>query len=298
MAAPTGPRISVRAVRGRVVDPFRGTPDGDDPQRLASRETDAQPLDDVMAALQAMPGVTVERAGRRFVLKRGDDVARVAFASAAPRVSLDDATFEGDGALVLSMLAALLPLFGAVEVTIGRFVDLVDGHEPMDAVLKRYEAWWIDDSLKLAKKLEARDSAKVTANVAPAPAKARRPKWLLHVGLLAAFILIGAGVIVVIRVIDRADVGERCVENDDCDSNRCLPHEPVHTIAIGSAQIGGYTYRPPSNPEGVCTRHCTTDGDCPWSMQCGDIMSYGSFGLGTRAKACVPREMHDGSGAP
>jgi hypothetical protein len=136
-----------------VIDPFRGAAHEEDPERFASRSVDAQPLDDVIATLERLPDVRIVRSGRRFTVGRGHEVAKVSFASAARTVSLDDATFEGDGALLLAMLHALLPLFGAVEITIGNHRELVDGHEPLDPILKRYETWWIDESLKLAKKL-------------------------------------------------------------------------------------------------------------------------------------------------
>ena len=97
------PAIRVRAVRGQAIDPFRGTP-GDDAERRAPRTPEPQPIEDVVAALERLRGVRVVRAGRRFTIGREHDVIKLAFASAAQRVSLDDATIEGDGNLAIAVL--------------------------------------------------------------------------------------------------------------------------------------------------------------------------------------------------
>lgn len=152
------PAIRVRAVRGQSIDPFRGTPD-DDAERRAPRTPEPRAIEDIVAALERVRGVRVVRAGRRFTIGREHDVIKIAFASAAQRVSLADATFEGDGNLVITVLHALLPLFGAVEVQVGSYTDLVDGREPLSEILERFDAWWIDESLKLAKDLRTRDAA-------------------------------------------------------------------------------------------------------------------------------------------
>src|SRR5204863_280773 len=60
-------------------------------------------------------------------------------------------------------------LLGAVEIRIGDgYRDLIDGHEPLAAVLERHDAWWISESLDLAKQLRARDKRP------PAPVDADR----------------------------------------------------------------------------------------------------------------------------
>jgi hypothetical protein len=280
------PAIRVRAVRGQAIDPFRGTPD-DDAERRAPRTPEPRLLEDVVAALERVRGVRVVRAGRRFTIGRDHDVIKIAFATAAQRVSLDDATFEGDGNLVLTVLHALLPVFGAVEVQIGSHTELVDGREPLAEILERFDAWWIDESLKLAKDLRSRDAA---ARPAPSPRPVvtpRPPRWRAPVFALV-LIVIGAGLLVGIYRSQKADVGEYCKSNEACDSGTCLPREPVarRSTALEGVDLGRPP--PPSDPSGVCTKRCAFDTDCPDSMLCGQVMSYG-LGIGTRASSCVPR---------
>jgi hypothetical protein len=289
------PAIRVRAVRGQSIDPFRGTPD-DDAERRAPRTPEPVSIDDVVAALERVREVRVVRAGRRFTIGRDHDVIKIAFASAAQRVSLDDATFEGDGNLVITVLHALLPLFGAVEVQIGSHVELIDGREPLAEILERFDAWWIDESLKLAKDLRARDAA---ARPAPSPQPAvqhpagtrsvqPRSQWRgIAFGLVMLTLVIG--LVVGIYRAQGAEVGEYCKHNDDCDSESCLPREPVKpssSLVMTGVDIGRPS--PPNDPSGVCTKRCTVDTDCPDEMRCGAVMSYG-LGIGTRTSSCVPR---------
>ena len=167
------PEIRVKPVRGRVIDPFRGGLNVEDPDRFESRNVDRQPLEDLLATMERLPDVRVVRSGRRFTIGRGHDLAKVTFASAAKSVSLDDASFEGDGLLILSLLHGWLPLFGAVEVRIGTHRELIDGHEPLDAIAKRYETWWVDESLRLAKRLAKQDAQ-------PAPKKPPTASAIAH----------------------------------------------------------------------------------------------------------------------
>lgn len=297
----TFPTVRVRPVRGRVVDPFRGTPADEDGDggRFEPRAVDAQPLDEVVAVLARLPGVKLVRAGRRFTLGRGHDVLRIAFASAARRVSLDDATFEGDGNLVVTALHALLPLFGAVEVRVGDdYRDLIDGHEPLATVLERFDAWWIASSLELAQQLAARDAARAQARagaVAPpagarAAARARRASRRLRIAFAVVVLVLAVALGVGIVRSRKAEVGASCTENAACESHQCLPREPLQTYALGGVELGRYTPPPPPrDPSGVCTRACYTDADCPDAMRCGDVMSYGTLGIGTRRTSCIPR---------
>ncbi|MDQ3339343.1 MAG: hypothetical protein M4D80_29615 [Myxococcota bacterium] len=282
------PAVRVRAVRGQSIDPFRGTP-GDDAERRAPRTPEPRAIEDVVAALERIRDVRLVRAGRRFTLGRGHDVIKISFASAAQRISLDDATFEGDGNLIITVLHALLPLFGAIEVQLSSYSDLIDGHEPLDEILERYNAWWIDESLKLAQELRARDAA---ARPAPSPQPAATPyvappaksKWRgIAFGLV--MLALAIGLIVGIYRAQGAEVGEYCKQNDDCDSDSCLPREPV-TPSVTGIELGRPL--PPSDPSGVCTKRCTLDTDCPDEMMCGAVMSYG-LGIGTRTTSCVPR---------
>jgi len=143
--------IRLRPVRGRVVDPYRGTLDDGDPFEL--RDADTQPFDELALAIRAYPGVRVHVAGRRFRVTRGHDELRIGFASAGRRVSLDDAVLEGDAVLAIEIVFALLPLLGAVELRAGAFVEVIDGHEQVDAVILRYRTCWIDAALQLADQL-------------------------------------------------------------------------------------------------------------------------------------------------
>lgn len=144
--------LRVRAVRGRNADPYRGAPDDDAAAREA-RDAEPQPFDTLVAALACLPDVRLERAGRRFTLRRGPDALHVAFATAAPAVCADDATFEGDPVLALEVLHWLVPLFGAVELRAGDFAAIVDGRESADEVAARYRTHWIDGALERAREL-------------------------------------------------------------------------------------------------------------------------------------------------
>lgn len=185
------PAVKVKPVRGRVIDPFRGGLEIDDPERFANRNVDTQPLDDLIAAMGRLADVRVVRAGRRFTLGRGHDLAKVTFASAAKRVSLDDASFEGDGLLILQLLHAWIPLFGAVEVRFGSHRELIDGHEPLDAIVKRYETWWVDESLKLAKRLDNPVPAPLRPVHAPPIVSRAQAKQLSTLVALVVLILLG-----------------------------------------------------------------------------------------------------------
>lgn len=280
--------IRVRPVQGRTVDPFRGSADADvSTQRLASREADSQPWDEVLAAIERMQGVVVKRAGRRLALERADETLKVAFVSGAPRVSLDDLVIEGDGRLAIAVMHALLPLFGPVEICIGRYDDLIDGHEPAAAVVERFDAWFIEDSLRVAKKLgHQAAAASIDAPAAPIARARRVSPRVLALAALGLVVLLVA-VPLVWSWATAAKLGEACVNNDDCRSDRCLPREPVTRIVIN-----GYKMPPAgqvSDTRGVCTDHCTRDSDCPASMTCEALVSIGQFGIASDAMGCVPR---------
>lgn len=290
------PAIRVRAVRGRIVDPFRGSLDEQQPERLASRSVEDQPLDDVIDRLRSIPNAKLTRAGRRFTLRRDHDVLKVAFASAARRVSLDDASFEGDGALAVAVLHALLPLFGAVELQIGTYADLIDGHEPLDAVAKRFDDWWIQDSLRVAQRLEARDAAaRIAAAQPPPPVRparySNRRVAIAAAACVAGLVALGGGIWAVSP--SRADLGQHCTKNEDCESRACLPHEPVRPISIDGVELSSLSAPRLADPTGVCTQSCAVDHDCPAAMRCGEVMKYGELGLGRRAWSCIPRAWTD-----
>jgi hypothetical protein len=294
---PVWPAIRVRAVRGRVIDPFRGSLDEEQPERLAGRSVEAQPLDDVIDRLRMIPAAKLSRAGRRFTLRRGNEVIKVAFASAARRVSLEDAMLEGDGALAIAVVHSLLPLFGAVELQIGTYSDLIDGHEPHDAVAKRFDDWWIQDSLRVAERLQARDAAARMAAARPiAPARPiRASNGRIAIGAVAcvvALIVLATGIAWLSKP-SRAHIGEHCTSNADCDSNACLPREPMRSTFVEGVDLSSYLPSRPIDPTGVCTRSCIDDGGCPASMRCGPVMRYGQLGLGERASSCVPPEWYD-----
>ncbi len=297
MVDPVWPAIRVRAVRGRIIDPFRGSLDVEQPERLASRSVEDQPLDDVIERLSALPNVKLTRAGRRFSLRRGGDTLKVSFASAARRVSLDDTAFEGDGMLAIAVLHALLPLFGAVEVYIGTYTDLIDGHEPLDTVSKRYDDWWIQDSLRVAKRLEARDAAARLAAAQPAPPVYPKRWSNRRIAVAAIACIVGlvaiAGGAIWVSAPKRAPLAAYCTKNEDCESRACLPREPVHSVQLDGVDLSTLSAPHVSDPSGVCTQSCATDGDCPSSMACGAVVRYGSLGFGHRASSCIPRAWQD-----
>jgi hypothetical protein len=261
-----------------VIDPFRGALHDEDPERLADRNVDAQPLDDVLAVMNRMPDVRIVRTGRRFTLGRGHDVAKVSFASAARTVSLADTAFEGDGAMILTLLHGWLPLFGAVEVRIGSHRELIDGHEPLDAIIKRYETWWVEESLRLAKKLGEQPKAAATATYhnprVGHRGRSLRPRQIAVLVSIVAAIAIAWGIRAAMtptveRYPQRNEVGEQCTKNADCWSE-CLP------------RIEG-------SPLGVCTQYCATDSECPSSMRCDDVYWVNQVvGTKTHGRRCVP----------
>jgi hypothetical protein len=102
-------------------------------------------------------------------------------------------------------------------------------------------------------------------------------------------IALALGLIAGIYRAQGADVGEYCKQNQDCDSDSCLPREPVTPSATG-VDLGRPP--PPSDPSGVCTKHCSFDTDCPADMACGRVMSYSSYGLGSETSSCIPRAWH------
>jgi hypothetical protein len=262
-----------------VIDPFRGALHDEDPERFADRSVDAQPLDDVLAVMNRMPDVRIVRTGRRFTLGRGHDVAKVSFASAARTVSLADTAFEGDGAMILTLLHGWLPLFGAVEVRIGSHRELIDGHEPLDAIIKRYETWWVDESLRLAKKLGEQPKAAATATYhnprVGHRGRSLRPRQIAVLVSIVAAIAIAWGIRAAMTPTvehypQRNEVGEQCTKNADCWSE-CLP------------RIEGSTL-------GVCTQYCATDSECPSSMRCDDVYWVNPVvGTKTHGRRCVPR---------
>jgi hypothetical protein len=129
--------LRVRTVRGRTIDPYRGTADDGDDERFAARRVEPQPIDDVVETLRALSQVNFVRAARRFTLVRGHERLMIAFASAR-QVSLDDVAVEGDPPLAILVFHALVPLFGPVELRTERFIDLIDGNEPAELIVSRY----------------------------------------------------------------------------------------------------------------------------------------------------------------
>jgi hypothetical protein len=306
--------IRVRAVEGRRIDPFRGELENSATIHC-SRTGDTQPFADVLALLQGMALVKVERTGRRLVLARADESLKVAFVSAAPRVSLDDLVLEGDGRLALAVMHALLPMFGPVEIRIGRYEDLVDGHEPLASVLERYDNWFVEDSLRVAKKLN-KEAAKA-AEGAGGPIAGGAPKSTIgaHVverartkdksqftkaallALAVLVVIIGGGAIW--KGMTKVSVGEHCDRNKDCDSNQCLPNRSVNVSeSFGLLTTSSSPDVDPNNLDGVCTVRCTDDADCPTSMACMPLVETGGLiAIPSRTWGCAPRAW-DGDLAP
>lgn len=290
IARPVLDDIRVRAVQGRVIDPFRGTPD-ESPNRLASRETDTQPFADVLAAIEGMALVKVARQGRRLALERGDERLDVKFVSGARRVSLDDLVLDGDGRLAIGVMVALLPLFGPTELTIGRYQELIDGHEPTAAIVERFDTWFVEDSLRVAKKLELRDAKEAEAKAFAGAeasrrvyARQRRHGWML-LGAMIVIVSLLAFSGPIYRALTEKDIGETCESHGDCTSGQCLPRQPV---SIRPDEIYARSNAPAPGP-GVCTHACASDLDCPSSMFCSsELVSLGIV-MAKRTTGCVPR---------
>jgi len=280
----------VRPVRGRVIDPYRGTPDADQQaERFARREAEPQPIDDIIAALLRLPKAKVVRAGRRFTLTRENESLKVAFASAARFVSLDDASWEGDPMLAIDALHWLLPLFGAVEIKADGFVDLIDGHEPADAVAGRYRTYWIDEALRVAQQLGTKPPPGVPMPppVAP-PRPTREERARSRVALVA--LIVALALIAFVWIYEawwsKRAVGDACTASDQCRSSQCLPEEPVTEDTLGGLPMPLIEHHA-SRPDGICTDDCAVDADCPSTMRCGDAISY-EFHLGSHVRRCIP----------
>ncbi len=295
--------LRVRAVRGRVIDPYRGTPDEAElAERFAPRKAEAASFDDIIAVLKGL-GVEVVGQGRRFKLKRTDETLRIAFASAAPRVSLDDTSFEGDPLLAIDVLHAFVPLFGALELCVGDYRELIDGHEAVHVIAARYRAHWIAESLERAKKMgPVKDTAPpkpaaTTPKPAPPPQPIATPAARPRRGdgrtlLIGGVVLVAA--ILGYRLYDshasQAKVGQYCARDRDCHSDECLPTaELVRTVAPG-VRLDGLRTPHASHGPGVCTEECFVNSDCPYSMVCDDVKVY-TFGdnAGTPVNRCLPR---------
>jgi hypothetical protein len=161
--------VAVRAVRGRVIDPYRGAAyEEPQPEDFAPRRPEPQPYADVVARLRAIANTKVKSTGRRFLVSRGDEMLRISFVTAARDVSLDDVVVQGDPELAIVVFHALLSQLGAVEVRAGKHIELLDGHEPLDTVIERFRSNWIDEQLEVARHLPPPRSA----SAAPAPAPA------------------------------------------------------------------------------------------------------------------------------
>jgi hypothetical protein len=287
--------VRVRAVKGRTLDPFRGSVD-DGSDVLTSRPADVQPMSAVIDALRKMEGVTIERNGTRTSVTRARESLDLELAAVVRSVSVEDITFTGDTTLLVSALYALLPLYGPVEIQIGRYTDLIDGHEPAATVAARFDAWWIEDSLKLAKKLEARDKQEQQAEAHRQVVRRKR--------IRIAYAATGIGLVAVILgavwwAARGQRIGQTCRAPADCASEQCLPREPVTAFEIDGHDLTGLL-PPPRTPdgEGACTASCTTDTDCPGAMYCGDVYSYDQFQVGHgapislgghRVTMCIPR---------
>jgi hypothetical protein len=167
-----------------------------------------------------------------------------------------------------------LPLFGAVEVRIGSHRELIDGHEPLDAIIKRYETWWVDESLRLAKKLGAQPKPAPVHHQPIFRKQGLRPRQIAVLVSLVAVIAIAWGIRAAMTPTvehypQRNEVGEQCMKNADCWSE-CLP------------RIEGSTL-------GVCTQYCATDSECPSSMRCDDVYWVNPVvGTKTHGRRCVP----------
>ncbi|HEU0029029.1 MAG TPA: hypothetical protein VFQ53_00260 [Kofleriaceae bacterium] len=290
--------MRVRPVRGRLIDPYRGSLALDEaqPERFEPRTPEPQPLDEVVATLRRIANTKLVSQGRRFKLTRDRDILVIGFATAAKRVSVDDASLDGDPLLAIETLHALLPLFGPVEVRCGTFVDLIDGHEPVEPIAQRYRAYWIEETLKLAERLRAVMPAAPSPSatpISPLSSQQRSTQRKAALQVLGVLVLIIGGLVTWSYVRDRgASTGAVCTRNKDCASDECLPQEPVRQVTYNGIPLDSFSKPAIVDPTGVCTKSCGVDSDCPAAMRCETVLRYSTgYGLTTHTTTtrCVPR---------
>lgn len=245
-------RVLTRSVRGRGAAPYRGTVE-DDP-RADRYPSPPRMLDEIGRALSTIRHVTTVRTGQRFDLRRGPTETLVVACRPGAAASLADLTFVGNEYLAILAVEALVPLFGAIELAIGDYRDIVDDTEPGVAYARYEQAVRERTERELAlleKQRAAIDQARLAMadHLVKTPAPARNTK-LWAAGILAAIAVVIGGVWAV-RHYARAPVGAGCDVDGDCRSGSCYARDTLDGAL-----------------HAVCTETCTTNADCPSDMRC------------------------------
>ena len=251
-------RIYVRSVRGRSGSAYRDAFDEPAPP---------QPVAAIEAILRALPGVTTTvNRSRTFTLTSGEQSLAIACAGAG-HIALADMTLVGNEYLAMIALEGLVQLFGPVELAIGDYKDIIDGSEP-GAATERYREHMrarlseLQANLGRTRRLIG-GFEKIVERRTP-----KTSRWRLLWIIAPMVVLIGLGFWS--ECTRKGSVGATCTQHGDCHSGQCMRGPGSRT---------------------ACTEDCSSDGDCPSEMRCGDAIERepvpGTLAR-TPIRACVP----------
>jgi len=130
-------RLPVRPVRGRPSPTYRTHDPGD---ATASREAPLpRQWKQITSVIAEVPGVVMDIEGRDLELRfQGDESRFVLRAPDEDPVELASLELFGNERLGIRAVHALVDLFGPMEITIGEYVDVIDGKEPAEVVDERH----------------------------------------------------------------------------------------------------------------------------------------------------------------
>lgn len=266
MTPATHRKIETRSVMGRAASPYRGATN-DEPH--AAREPAApRGIDEIADALQAIPNITTSRTGHRFDLRRGPLEVLVIACRTQDTLALADLTFVGNEYLAILALDALVPLFGAIELAVGEYRDLVDDSEP-GAAYARYEQFMREKAELQAAAAEKQRKAVDAARLAMADnligagsAPPRTGLWAVLIMALVVAVIAGGWAL---SHFTKGKVGDSCTDDGQCRSGECTMR-------------GGYYFN--DRYDGVCTETCNDDSDCPRNTGC--------YGYAYGPSRCLP----------
>lgn len=272
----TGRFLQVRSVVGRSADLYRGVNVEPATPRAPSP---AVPLDMIVAVLGTVAGVSVTHAPTAVVLARGDDEEALRIHVDLDPIALPDLNFEGNPELALLALHALVPMFGAVQLHDGDYVEVVDRTELVAEMVKRYTATLHRPTIG---GLDQGDD-----HVDPPPV--RRTRRILTIAVIVT-VAIALPLIALwaFRAATRGEpLGATCSTSAQCESGECLSPKPYedHGRTDGSPMMRAQ----PSFTNGACTRVCSGDTDCPETMTCADAVQAMRSGTPYATKLCMPR---------
>jgi len=267
---PAGRFLRVRSVVGRSTDLYRGVNlDPATPREPSS----AQPLASILEALRTLHDVSVTRAPKMIVLARGSDEEELRIHVDVDPVTVPDLNLEGNPELAILALHTLQPMFGEVELRDDDYTDVIDGTEPVDAAVKRFQAKTRADRAKIGVFHHGDD----TVNAAPVR-RARRNLTIAAVVAVAVAVTLVA--LWAIRAATRgAPLGATCSNNRQCESSECLSPEPYEEAPRGAQK---------SFKNGACTQPCRDDTECPSDMTCADALQDMGTSKPYATKRCMP----------